>query len=72
MGRSKDNTGTFKKKTADNRIIIEYGCSTSSLLGKLAPKGCGVIRLTEETDMTTREGLEYAKGMIGKNRDIIY
>eukprot|EP00975_Prorocentrum_lima_P027530 5786009-Prorocentrum_lima.AAC.1 len=32
--------------------------------GKLAPEGCSVVRLTEETDMTTSSGLNYAKAMI--------
>eukprot|EP00975_Prorocentrum_lima_P041200 8658095-Prorocentrum_lima.AAC.1 len=68
MGREKGQRDTFEKESADSRIIIEHCCSTSSLLGKLAPKGCGVIRLTKETDMTTKKEMDYAKEMINNNR----
>ena len=45
-----------------DRMLIEYCCSPSSKLGQIttSSRGCEVVRLTEEHDMTTDEGLNYA------------
>ena len=50
----------------ENRLLIEFCCSHDSLLGKPTPsnEGCRILRLTEDLDMTTAEGLEFAKRQI--------
>ena len=44
------------------RTILEYCCGPHSHMGRRTPhsEGCKVIRLTEQLDMTTAAGLEYA------------
>ena len=43
-----------------DRVLIEFCCESNSLLGQPTPqsKGCKVVRLTKEVDMTSAEGLK--------------
>ena len=45
---------------AVDRIIAEYCTGKNSRIGRLAPKNCKVIRLTEEDDMTSDSRLQKA------------
>jgi hypothetical protein len=47
----------FKSK----RAIIEFCCGSDSKIGKLADNSCFVVGLTEEHDLTTESGLNFAK-----------
>ena len=51
-----------------NRVIIEYCCYENSLMGKSSPasKSCYVLRVTEQHDQTTEEGLQWLLNEIGK------
>ena len=49
-----------------DRVIIEYCCYKDSLMGRSIPqsKGCKVIRVTQEHDMTTERGLLWLLGVV--------
>ena len=57
---SKDKQGVALVAQAIDRVIAEYCTGKNSKIGKQAPPDCKVIRLTEDDDMTTPEGLEKA------------
>eukprot|EP00975_Prorocentrum_lima_P048640 10176674-Prorocentrum_lima.AAC.1 len=41
----------------------------TSRIGSKAPDDCRVVRLTEQKDMTSDEGVEYALGEIKKTKE---
>ena len=54
-------------KVMDNsRTLIEFCCGPESLLGKVTKqsKGCNVVRLTQEIDVTSDHGVELAMNSI--------
>ena len=50
------------------RRIVEFCCGRDSRIGRRAPAGCEVIRLTIEDDLTTDAGLEKALRAVGDLR----
>ena len=53
----------------DNRVVIEFCCGEDSRLGRETEhsRNCIVYRLTEAHDLTTAEGLKFAKQCVDKS-----
>ena len=56
---------------SSTRVLLEYCCGPDSRLGcrSRASRGCHVIRLTREHDMSTQAGLDYALSIVQRARD---
>jgi hypothetical protein len=61
-------TGSYDPEAAHDRVIVEFCCDENSELGRprIETHGCQVVRLTEEVDMRTNDGLFQAIKLIRK------
>ncbi len=64
--RRRDDDGSGKVIAGVKRLIMESCCGNESQLGRKWPeaRGCEVIRLTEDIDLTSKSGLDFAKKKI--------
>jgi hypothetical protein len=60
--------------TDDDRVLVEFCCNHDSVLGRAtkASKGCVVVRLTVDDDVTTPEGLNTAKKAVNGKRRLLW
>ena len=71
-GPSRRSTPVASKPSVDwsqyDRVIIEFCCYENSLMGKRTPasKSCYILRVTEQHDQTTEEGLRWLLDEIHK------
>ena len=54
----------------DELVVLEFCCSTTSIIGNMAPKGTKVVRLTIDDDMTTLKGMAKAIQVLRKAKRI--
>ena len=59
--KSKSKTAAAATSEKYDRVIVEFCCGENSRIGQTTKysKGCKVIRITKEHDLTTKSGLEY-------------
>jgi hypothetical protein len=68
VSQKEDRLKHSNKSMINKRTIIEFCCGKDSKLGQTnrirAARGCNVIRITEEHDVTTQEGFDYVNKII--------